>query len=47
VALVKPRGSLEGLTQIHISGLLLLEPEDIKSLGLGAICISGKAAGLS
>jgi hypothetical protein len=47
VALVKPRGSHEGLTQIHISGLLLLEPEDIKTLGLGAICSFGNAAGLS
>jgi hypothetical protein len=28
-------------------GSFFLEPEDIKSIGLGAICSFGKAAGLS
>jgi hypothetical protein len=34
------------LRHTHL-GSFFLEPEDIKSLGLGAICSFGKAAGLS
>jgi len=35
-----------GLTQTCVSGLLSLEPEDIKSLGLGAIWNYSKITGL-
>jgi hypothetical protein len=34
------------LRHTHL-GSFFLEPEDIKSVGLGAICSFGKAAGLS